>query len=99
MLLSGEKLLPVPKAVEIATGYRPDPSVPYRWGKIGVGKEKVKLETAMLGGRRTTSVEAVLRFIKATTLAADGEPVRTQANPQRQSEIDKAEAELAKDGI
>jgi hypothetical protein len=80
MTRPGEKLFPVPTAVEIATGYRPDPSVPYRWEKVGVGIEKVKLETVKLEGRRMASVEAVLRFIEATTLAADGEstPTRTK---------------------
>jgi hypothetical protein len=62
-----EKLLPVPKAVELETGYRPPPSTAWRWTKKGVGG--VKLKTAVLGGRPTTKKVWVREFVAATTAA------------------------------
>jgi hypothetical protein len=65
-----EKLLPVPKAVELETGYRPTPSTAWRWTKKGVGG--VKLETAVLGGRPVTSRKNVREFVAQTTAAKAG---------------------------
>jgi hypothetical protein len=99
MTRPGEKLYSAPAAVEKATGYRPDPSVIHRWGKVGVGKEKVKFKTAMLGGRRMASVEAVLRFIEATTLAADGESTPTRTKRASNAAVSEAERFLNQEGI
>ena len=65
-----EKLLPVPTAVELETGYRPTPSTAWRWTKKGVGG--VKLETAVLGGRPVTKRVWVREFIDASTAAKAG---------------------------
>jgi hypothetical protein len=43
----------------------------HRWRSRGV--KGVKLETLVIGGRRFTSLEALGRFIEATTASSDGE--------------------------
>lgn len=99
MLSETEKLFPVPKAVELATGRRPHPATCFRWRQHGISG--VWLETVKLGGKRLTSVEAVHRFVEATTAAADGPRPSTPARTsrQRQAAISKAEAELDAAGI
>jgi hypothetical protein len=87
-MLDGEKLFPIPKAFEIETGVRISPATAHRLRLRG------RLETVKLGGRRMTSIEAVRRFIEATTRAADGEPRVTQSRPNRQQESRIALAEL-----
>lgn len=62
-----EKLLPVPTAVELETGFRPTPSTAWRWTKKGVGG--VKLATAVLGGRPVTKRVWVRAFVAASTAA------------------------------
>jgi hypothetical protein len=99
MTRPGEKIYPLPTAVEKATGQRPDPSVPNRWRMVGVGKEKVKLETVKFGGRRMASVEAVLRFIEATTLAADGESTPTRTKRSSNAAVSEAERFLNQQGF
>lgn len=42
------------------------------WRWIQRGCRGVKLETAMIGGKRYSSLEALQRFADATTAAADG---------------------------
>lgn len=94
-----EKLFSVPRAVELATGRRPHPATCFRWRQRGISG--VRLETFKVGGRRETSVEAVHRFIAATTAAADGEQPssKSRTNRQRQAAIDRAEVELDAAGI
>lgn len=67
----GDKLLPVPAAIEEAIGYRVHPSTATRWTRHGV--RGVKLQTAQVGGRPRTTVEAVIAFVEAQT-AADAAP-------------------------
>jgi hypothetical protein len=76
---------------------RPNLSTVWRWVQRGV--RGVRLETAMIGGRRITSQEALERFNAAVTAAADGSPSSTRTPRQRQRDIEQAEAELAKVGI
>ena len=52
-----EKLMPLVDAVDRATGRRPHLSTVLRWCTKG----NVRLESRILGGRRLTSVDAVLR--------------------------------------
>lgn len=52
-------------------GRRISPSTLHRWRLRGC--RGVKLQTLLLGGQRTTSVEALQRFFSASTLAQDGE--------------------------
>lgn len=69
----------------------------WRWVQKGV--RGCRLETVLVGGKRQTSVEAFARFVDATTAAADGRPVPPRTSRQRQRDIDRAEAALAKAGI
>lgn len=48
-----------------ASGNRIHPSTVHRWIKRGV--RGIQLETIRIGGRRYTSVEAIHRFIEATS--------------------------------
>jgi len=97
--MKNEKLFSVPAAVELATGNRPHPATCFRWRQNGISG--IRLVTLKVGGKRRTSVEAVHRFVAATTAAADGPqpsaPARTSR--QRQAAIDRAEAELDRAGI
>ena len=72
---------------------------PWRWANRGV--RGVVLETFSVGGRRFTSIEAFVRFVEATTAAAQGLPTTpaSRTNRQRDAAITRAEAELAKAGI
>lgn len=60
-----ERLYTLPIAVEKATGRRPHLTTCLRWTTRGVSG--IKLESFVLGGRRLTSEEAVLRFMDAVT--------------------------------
>ncbi len=75
--IQSEKLLPLCLAVYEATGTKPALSTVLRW----VNRPGICLESRILGGRRLTSTEAVLRFMEATTNARDGKRV-----PKSQSE-------------
>jgi hypothetical protein len=94
--LTGETLLTLAEAARSLPG-RPHLSTLQRWRLRGV--RGVKLETILVGGRRVTSQEAIERFAAATTAAADGSSLATRTSRQRQRDIDRAEAELAKAGI
>jgi hypothetical protein len=89
--LLNEQLFPLVQAVEKATGRRVHLCTCLRWGSKGsVG---VRLETVVLGGRRLTSPEAVLRYMHAVTEIKDGTAVTTAISP-RQNE--RAAAKSAK---
>jgi hypothetical protein len=68
MELVSKKFLPLPEAVELATGRRPHISTAMRW--ITRGSRGVVLESHLLGGRRLTTVDAVHRFVHAVTAAS-----------------------------
>jgi hypothetical protein len=77
---------------------RPSISSLWRWYRRGV--RGAKLETIVIGGRRRyTSVQALERFITATTAAADGAPKPVRTAKQRQRSIAAAERELLREGI
>ena len=90
-----EKLLSFPEASASLKG-RPNLSTLHRWRLPGV--RGVRLETLLLGGRRVTSAEALQRFVEATTAAADGAPTPTRTSSKQQRDIERAEAELDKEG-
>ncbi|MEQ8846895.1 DUF1580 domain-containing protein [Botrimarina sp.] len=64
-----EHLVPVPVAVERATGWRPTPSTAWRWAKKGARGHRLK--TVDLGGRPASCVRWVNEFIQNTTEARD----------------------------
>lgn len=70
-----------------------------RW--FGRGVAGVRLESFRLGGRRFTTVEALERFVEATTAAATpgGYTPQVRTNRQREVSISRAERELKQFGI
>ncbi len=95
-IMNGEQLLTFTQIARMLPS-RNHVSTLHRWRLRGV--RGIKLETVVVGGRRYTSREAVIRFSSAVTAARDGTapPVRTPH--QRQQSIARAEQELAKAGI
>jgi Protein of unknown function (DUF1580) len=69
----------------------------WRWALKG--SRGVRLETAMIGGIRMTSREALVRFYERTTAVANGDSSPAAASKQRQRQIEQAERELAQAGI
>ena len=95
MTILTEKQLTLPQA---AKRLGVNPSTCWRWVLNGV--RGVRLETFSVGVKRFTTIESLERFIERTTAAAAGAPpisVRTPA--QRERDISRAEAELAKMGV
>jgi len=80
--MTNESLLPLVDAVEQATGRRPHLSTCLRW--CTRGSRGVRLESRVLGGRRLTSVPAVIRYMDATTNASVGGMVKPIATPRQQ---------------
>lgn len=77
-------------------GRRPSTSTVYSWCDIGirVGKQRVKLECAKVGGKRVTSREALDRFFAATT-ARETDPSKVDRTPAaRRKSSEKAMAFL-----
>jgi hypothetical protein len=89
--ISSEALLSLNDAAKSLPG-RPHISTLHRWRLRGV--RGIRLETALLGGRRFTSVEALERFSAAITAAADGEPPPTRTPRQRERAIAAALKDL-----
>lgn len=71
-----EKLISLEEAAQSAPGFRPGKCMSVaavrRWAKRGL--RGIKLETAIAGGRRCTSREAVQRFFELLTEAREPEP-------------------------
>jgi hypothetical protein len=70
--LSRETLVPLKAARDAVPGMpgrRISSSTLHRWHRQGLGG--IRLDTALIAGVRYTSVEAIERFITATTEAAD----------------------------
>jgi hypothetical protein len=77
---------------------RPHISTIWRW--INRGCRGVRLETILIGGKRYTSLEALQRFVEATTVAAERSPANTAVTaPSRRRDIGKANSELDAAGI
>lgn len=81
-----ENLLPLRDAAAKIPG-RPHVSTLWRWATHGVGRQRQRLETVVIGGRRFTSIEALERFITALSSAQpqadDSEPERTADAAER----------------
>lgn len=85
-----KQYLPLTKAVEQATGYRPHLSTILRWCTRGA-RGRI-LSSVMVGGRRMTTIEAVQAFIEVTD-----EPTRDLSIPKDRSiPVNKAVARLQK---
>ena len=95
---ANEKLLRVPGEAAKSFPDRPHTSTIWRWHRRGI--KGVRLETAIIGGRRYTSREAIQRFIERTTAADDGDTSVSASTPRvRSRAIDQAERELDAAGI
>ena len=90
-----ENLLPIRAAHKHIPG-RPNLATIYRWFQRGA--RGIKLDTVVVGHKRFTSVEAISRFIAATTKLANGEQDNMRTPMQRTKAAAKASAELAKSG-
>ena len=94
--LEHERLLSFSEAAATLPG-RPNTCTLHRWRLRGC--RGVKLETALVGGRRVTSREALQRFSDRTIAAATGEQSAGRTPRQRERRIAAAERELDKAGI
>lgn len=73
MVAAAEKLMSGPDAIERVVGTKPSYSTFFRWTTSGVQAgtgEPVRLEFCKCGSKRLTTVEAVRRFVAATTAQA-----------------------------
>ena len=92
-----ETLIPVSK---IPANFPGRPHIATCWRFIQRGCRGVKLETALCGGKRYTSLEALQRFVERTTAAADGDSPAIASTPSaRRKAHERACAELDAAGI
>jgi hypothetical protein len=96
--IKAETVIPIAEAPKHFPGH-PNVSSIYRW--FGKGSRGARLETIVVGAKRYTSVEAIGRFIEATTANSVGasSPAPRPTTRQRRAAIKRAEADLAKAGI
>ena len=76
---------------------RPHLSTLHRWRQRGV--RGIKLQTALVGGRRYTTRAWLDEFIDAITAAADGDARAVRSSRRRERDIAAAERELEEAGI
>lgn len=94
--INSESLLTFSVAARSLPG-QPHVSTIHRWRLRGV--RGIKLETALIGGIRYTSREALQRFSMRLTAAADGTAPTIRTPRQREAAIRRDEQELADAGI
>ncbi|HTQ40768.1 MAG TPA: DUF1580 domain-containing protein [Pirellulales bacterium] len=94
--ITQEQLLTFPDAARLLPG-NVHVSTLHRWRLRGI--KGIKLETAVVGGRRYTSREALSQFSAAVTAARDGLPPPIRTPHQRDKAIKQAERDLEKAGI
>jgi hypothetical protein len=78
-------------------GKRPHISCLYRWTVSGC--KGVILESIQVGGTRCTSREAVARFFEALTALNSAVPPAARSSAKRQRAVQKAIAELEREGV
>lgn len=92
-MTTGDKMLPLVKAVESVTGRRVHLSTALRWAQRGC--HGIRLKTWMVGGRRLTTERAVRAFVDATTQATGPRPLKaTRSVSQRDRDVTSAELDL-----
>ena len=94
-----EKVLTLQQAAANAKPKKVHVSTMHRWRLRGV--RGVKLETALRGGQRVTSEEAIERFHQRVTAAADGQAPESHSRTSgaRKAEVDQAERDLDQMGV
>lgn len=97
--VSSERLISFNQAASfLPVGRRPSAATWWRWSTKGV--RGVRLETLLIGGRRMTSREALLRFVAASNADDGGSARSAPPTPiKRAAAIRSAERALANDGI
>jgi len=78
-------------------GKRPAVSTIFRWAQHGV--RGVRLETIQVGGTKCTSIEALQRFCERLTLANGSNPESPPSPARRRRAAERAERELAREGV
>ena len=91
-----EQMIPLSKIPAWCEKQLGHPSTVHRWRLRGARGSK--LETVLVGGRRYTSQEALLRFFDHTTTAGDGVSSPQHNVHQRKRKIEDAEAYLKSEG-
>jgi hypothetical protein len=94
--VTSEQLLTLSEATRLLPG-RVHVSTVHRWRLRGV--QGIHLETAVVGGRRYTSREALARFSEAVTAARDGISISIRSPAARERAVIRAERELEAAGI
>ena len=95
-----EQMLPfskIPAWCEQHLGNQVNRSTVHRWRTRG--DRGRRLETILVGGRRYSSQEALLRFFDSTTAAEDGVNSPQFNAHERKRSIEDAEAYLKSEGI
>ena len=91
-----EQMIPfskIPAWCEKYIGHRVNRSTVHRWRLRGARGNK--LETVLIGGRRYTSVEAILRFFEMVTSAGEG----CSQCQQSKVDLEQVEAQLRAEGM
>jgi len=91
----GERRLTIAEAARKAGV---SPGCGWRWVLYGI-KGGIKLESALIGGKRYTSEEALERFVNDCTNAGSGAAPIVRTNKQRERAVEQAERELEQAGI
>ena len=94
-----EQMIPrskIPAWCEQHLGNQVNRSTVHRWRLRGARGSK--LETVLVGGRRYTSLEALLRFFDHTTTAEDGVGSPQHNAHERKRKMEDAEAYLKSEG-
>lgn len=95
--IQNETLVPVSKIPSYFPGR---PHLATCWRFIQKGIRGIRLESVLCGGKRFTSLEALQRFVEATTASADGASTGKAFTPSAQRIAhEKACRELDEAGI
>lgn len=93
-----DDLMPLVDAVKSATGHRPHLSTVLRWCQRP-NRHGIRLQSWRLGGKRLTTIAAVLEYVRATTAASDplARPPATSA--QQSTAHNRAMRDLEEAGL
>lgn len=94
--ISREQMVSLKEASRHLPG-RPHYATVWRWATRGT--KYGRLETAVIGGQRYTSIESLQRFAEASTQAANGDRPEPRTSAQRERAVEAAEKKLAEMGV
>lgn len=84
--------LPVMEAVRRETGLERDRSTLHRWRHKG-------LKTYLIGGRRVTTLEDVRNFVRSDSDLPSATKRTGRSPAKRQRDLQRAQRQLAKEGV